>query len=119
MTSPNPHFPGKTRICPHCKATILSSATACAACQRYVHFGAARTGTDQSSAPIFCPLHVEGTINHPGSGESWEYSVVLQVENDRGEVISRHVVGVGALGPAEARTFTVRVEVFAAQESAV
>lgn len=117
MTSVHPHFPGETRICPHCNATILSSATICAACQRYVRFGSART--DQPAAPIFCPLHVEGTINHPGSGEPWEYSVVVQVHNERGDVVSRHVVGVGGLGPSEARTFTLRVEVFATQKSAV
>lgn len=117
MTSTPPLFSGETRACPHCKATILRTATVCSACHRYVRFDPVRRGLPAS--PTFCPLHVEGTIRHPGSGGSWEYSVVLHVQNDRGEVISRHVVGVGPLGPGEARTFTVRVEVFAPQSAAV
>ncbi len=117
MTATPPPFSGETRVCPHCKAAILKSATVCPACHRYVRFDAVRR--DRLASPTFSPLHVEGTIHHPGSGESWEYSVVLQVQNDRGEVISRHVVGVGGLGHGEARTFTVRVEVFAPQRAAV
>jgi hypothetical protein len=37
--------------------------------------------------------------------------VVLTINNERGEEISRQVVGVGALRPAESRTFTLSVEV--------
>ena len=117
MTSTDSTLPGNTRPCPHCKATILMRAAICPACQRYVRFDPVRTG--RLASPIVCPLHVEGTIRHPGSGQPWEYSIVLQVQNDQGEVISRHVAGVGVLRPAEARTFTVRVEVFALETSAV
>jgi hypothetical protein len=117
MTSALPPLTGETRFCPHCKATILITATVCSACHRYVRFDPARRG--RPASPTFCPLHVEGTIRHPGREDAWEYSVVLHVQDDRGEVISRHVVGVGAVGPAEARTFTVRVEVFAPQKAAV
>ena len=42
--------------------------------------------------------------------------MVLSVRNGRGEEITRQVVGVGALQPAEERTFTLAVEVFIAQE---
>ncbi len=63
-------------------------------------------------APSFSPLKVEGTIRHPAIGETWEYSVMLRVRNDRGEEVSRQVVGVGALQPTEQRTFTLEVEVF-------
>lgn len=38
---------------------------------------------------------------------------MLQIRNERGEVISRQVVGVGALRGTEARTFTLAVEVAA------
>lgn len=117
MTSAHPHFSGESRVCPHCKTTILSSATICPSCQRHVRFDPIRSG--RLTSPTFCPLHVEGTIHHSGSGESWEYAVVLQVQDHRGEVISRHVVGVGGLGPTEARTFTVRVEVYAPQKATV
>ena len=105
-------WPGETRICPHCKATILKSATACPACHRHLHFDAVRTA--QPPSPTFCPLYVQGTVRHSGSEEAWEYSVLLQVHDDQGKEISRHVVGVGALHAGEARTFTVRVEIFAA-----
>jgi hypothetical protein len=37
--------------------------------------------------------------------------VVLAIRNERGEEISRQVVGVGALRGAESRTFTLSVEV--------
>jgi hypothetical protein len=54
---------------------------------------------------------VEGTIQHAGVGEAWEYTMVVSVRNERGEEINRHVVGVGALRPDEARTFSVAVAV--------
>jgi hypothetical protein len=58
------------------------------------------------------PLRVEGTIRHPPVGEPWEYSVMVSIRNEKGEEVDRKVVGVGALQPAEGRTFTVAVEVF-------
>ena len=57
-------------------------------------------------------LRVEGTIRHPSDGEAWEYSMVLSIRNDRDEEIDRKIVGVGAMRPGEARTFTLTVEVF-------
>lgn len=100
--------PGATRICPHCRATILESASVCPACRHHLRFDPAA-----AAGPIgFSPLRVEGTIKHPPVGEPWEYSVMLSIRNDRGEEIARQVVGVGALHPAEQRTFTLAVEVF-------
>jgi hypothetical protein len=55
---------------------------------------------------------VEGSIQHPDVGEAWEYSVMISIRNDRGEEVTRQIVGVGALQPGEARTFTFAVEVF-------
>jgi hypothetical protein len=101
--------PGTTRICPHCRATILESASVCPACQHHLRFD---PGMAERSPPSFMPLRVEGTIRHPAVGEAWEYSVMLSIRNDRGEEIARQVVGVGALHPAEQRTFTLAVEVF-------
>jgi hypothetical protein len=37
--------------------------------------------------------------------------VVLTIRNERGVEIARQVVGVGALRPAESRTFTLSVDV--------
>lgn len=101
--------PGTTRICPHCKTAILESAAVCPACRHHLRF---EPGAQRRAPPSFSPLTVEGTIRHPEVGESWEYSVLLSIRNDRGEEITRQVVGVGALNPAEKRTFTLAVEVF-------
>jgi len=56
-------------------------------------------------------LSVSGTIRHPG-GEAWEYAVVVSIKNERGEEVTRQVVGVGALQSNERRTFSVSVDVF-------
>jgi hypothetical protein len=108
---------GKTRSCPHCKATILDSANVCPACSHYLRFEP--PSPNRKPVPTFTPLKIEGTIRHPSNGEPWEYSVVLKVQNERGEEVSRQVVGVGALNPAERRTFTLSVEVFAPKNSAL
>ncbi len=101
--------PGESRTCPHCKATILKSAVVCPACQHFLRFDAVRAS--RQAQAVSCPLRVEGTIRRPIEGGLCEYSVVVAVQNDRGEVISRRVVGVGALHPEEVRTFVVSVEV--------
>lgn len=38
--------------------------------------------------------------------------MVMSIKNEKGEEVSRQVVGVGALQPDEERTFTVSVEMF-------
>jgi len=101
--------PGTTRTCPHCRTEILESANICPACRHHLRFDRGGSGP---VAPSFTPLRVEGTIRHPAVGEAWEYSVMLLVRNDRGEEVSRQVVGVGALQATEQRTFTLEVEVF-------
>jgi hypothetical protein len=100
---------GRTRSCPHCKATILESAVVCPQCRHHLRFGAAAA----AQAPVegFTALRVEGSIEHPARGGDWEYSVVLTIRNERGEEVSRQVIGVGALRPAEARSFILSVDV--------
>ena len=44
--------------------------------------------------------------------EAWEYAVMISITNDRGEEVTRQVVGVGAIPPGEQRKFTFSVEVF-------
>jgi hypothetical protein len=100
---------GRTRSCPHCKATILESASICPQCRHHLKHGAAATAAD--ATPRFQAFNVEGTLRHQEQGGDWEYSVVLQIRDERGEVMSRQVVGVGALRTTEARTFTLCVEV--------
>ena len=100
---------GRTRVCPHCKATILESAAICPQCKHHLQFGAAVYPTRKQTG--FSALHVQGAItNSEGQGD-WEYSVVLTIQNERGEEISRQVVGVGALRPAEVRNFTLSVDI--------
>ena len=108
MSSVRTGTAGTTRICPHCKTTILDSAMVCPSCKHHLRFEAASARTLESSSA----LRVEGTIRHPPDGEPWEYSVVLTIRNDRGEEVARQVVGVGALRNNEQRTFTLDVEMF-------
>ncbi len=104
--SARPGAAGATRTCPHCKATILDSATVCPSCRHYLRF-------DDAAAPaeVTRALQVEGEIRHPLEGGAWEYSVVLTIRDDEGTEISHQVVGVGAIHPGDARTFTLAVEV--------
>jgi hypothetical protein len=89
---------------------ILQSAAVCPSCRKHLRFDSGAAAA--ALVPSFSPLRVEGSITHPDAGESWEYSVVVSVRNERGEEVTRQVVGVGALDPGEARTFSVAVEVF-------
>jgi hypothetical protein len=103
---------GKTRTCPHCKATILESLSICPGCLHHLRF-------DQEAAKrqvaATAALRVEGVIRHPPLEEPWEYFVVIAVRNDRGEEVARQVVSVGALHSAEKRTFALSVEVLPPQ----
>lgn len=102
---------GRTRTCPHCKSTILESASICPQCQHHLRFDPKAVAERRAQATSSALL-VEGAIRHPADGGAWEYTVVVSVRNDRGEEIERKVIGVGALQPNEGRTFTVSVEVF-------
>ncbi|WP_297834302.1 hypothetical protein [Thermomonas sp.] len=104
MSAPRPGAVGATRTCPHCKTTILESATVCPACRGHLRF-------DSTGTPIepVIPLQVEGSLS--GTAESaFEYTVVVVVRDERGREVSRHVAGVGAVFAGENRSFTVTVE---------
>lgn len=106
---------GKTRTCPHCKRTILESATVCPGCNHHLRFDPKSSiglGAKKRVQPSFSALRVEGAFKNPKTAESWEYSVVISIRNDRGEEVAKHVVGVGALQPNEGRTVTLSVDVF-------
>lgn len=115
MSTVRQSAPGATRKCPHCRTTILESASVCPACKHHLRFD---PSASSRQVPTFSPLRVEGTITHPPVGEPWEYSVLVSIRNDRGEEIARQVVGVGALNPSEQRTFTLAVEVVAPGDGA-
>ena len=111
MTGPRPGAPGATRVCPHCRQTILESAAVCPACRHHLRFEA-RKGGDAGGPASINALRVEGTIEHPTDAEPWEYSVLLSIRNERGEEIARHVANVGVLQADAKRSFTLAVELF-------
>jgi hypothetical protein len=102
--------PGETRTCPHCKATILASATVCPACRHHLRAGTRITAG--SPRLTIHPFTVEGRVRGAAGENAWEYAVVLSIRNDGGEEIGRQVVGVGAMRGNEGRTFTLDVEVY-------
>lgn len=109
MSNLRPGTAGATRSCPHCKATILESSSVCPACKGHLRF---ESGTVQRESST--PLRVDGTIRQPATGGPAEYSVLLSIRNERGEEITRQVLGVGALRPGDERTFSFTVEMSAA-----
>ncbi len=106
MAAPRAVAAGSTRSCPHCKSTILQSAAQCPACGRFLRFDAG-----ESSAASETALRIEGTIRQPLDAPIVEYTVLLTIRNERGEEVARQLVGVGALHPDEARSFSLAVEV--------
>jgi hypothetical protein len=107
---------GKTRICPHCKTTILESARVCPGCRHHLRFDPSAS-EERRAQSTFSALRVEGAFRNPEGADAWEYSVVVSIRNDRGEEVARKVIGVGALDPSESRTVTLSVDVFAPRGS--
>jgi hypothetical protein len=100
--------PGATRVCPHCKATVLESAAVCPGCRHHLRFSG--TGHALEAGEGYCALSVDGTIAHTKSSEPCEYCVVLDVRDERGIQLTRQVVGVGVLQSGELRRLNVSVE---------
>jgi len=101
---------GATRICPHCRSEILQSSATCPACRHFLRYEAAKGSIKQ---PLTVePLRVEATVRQPVGGKGCEYSLVVTVRNDRGEELTRQVIAVGGIKPAEARVFTVWIEAY-------
>ena len=109
MNAIRPPLPGRTRTCPHCKATILDSASVCPVCQHHLRFNPAG---HPATAPAFSAFRVEGVIANPEATDHWEYAVVVAIRDERGAEIARQVVNVGALAPGEQRACVVSVDVF-------
>jgi hypothetical protein len=98
---------GATRICPHCKAVVLQSANICPGCQHHLRFNSANAEPQEKGKAA---MRIDGSIHHPGRGESCEYCVVVSITNEQGEKIARHVVGVGALQPGERHKYSFSVD---------
>ena len=113
MSTARPGSAGATRACPHCKATILESASVCPACRGHLRYDEASVAREKTKVK---PLRIEGTLAPPGDdARTWEYAMVLSIRNERGEEVNRQVIGVGALWPDEQRSFTLQVEMTEAQ----
>lgn len=105
--SARPGSLGATRVCPHCKATVLASASVCPGCQHHLRFNA--VGGEPETRGI-AAMRLEGSIAHAEKAEACEYCVVVAITNERGEKITRQVVGVGALQPGERHRVSFSVE---------
>src|SRR5271155_3178748 len=99
---------GATRVCPHCKATVLQSANICPGCQHHLRFNTATNAEPQVAAVP--AMRIEGSIRHAARDEQCEYCVVVSISNQKGEKITRQVVGVGALQPGEQHKYSFSVE---------
>lgn len=108
--------PGATRVCPHCKATVLESAAVCPGCKHHLRFGGTNHALEAGEG--YCALSVDGTIAHTKASEPCEYCVVLDVRDDRGEQLTRQVVGVGVLQSGELRRLNVTVEMLPVRTAA-
>ena len=101
--------PGATRSCPHCRATILESATVCPGCKHHLRFDKdAKAGGVAATRTAW---QVEGTLDAERTDAASEYSILVTVRNERNEEVARQVVNVGALQGSERRTFSLSIEV--------
>lgn len=107
MSAARPGSAGASRTCPHCKATVLVSASICPACQHHLRFNSA--GAEPEPERISA-LRVEGTVAVAPSQGPCEYCVVVAITNSRGEKVARQVIGVGALQPGEPHKYQFSVE---------
>ncbi len=101
---------GKTRSCPHCRATILESAAVCPACRHHLRF---ETRKDAPAAqPGKVALKVSGEFSRRAADGPGEYSVVVVIRDAKGAELARKVIGVGGLAPGDERLLDLTVEIF-------
>ena len=83
--SARPGALGATRVCPHCRATVLQSASICPGCQHHLRFSA---GNAEPESKGVSAMRIEGSIHHAVRDESCEYCVVISITNERGEKVA-------------------------------
>ncbi len=99
---------GATRTCPHCRATILESASVCPGCKHHLRFDKdARPGGVAATKTAW---QIEGTLDAERMDSATEYSILVVVRNERNEEVARQVINVGALQGAERRMFSLSIE---------
>lgn len=101
---------GKTRSCPHCRATILESASVCPACRHHLRFENRRGEQAQAASQV--ALKVSGQFARATASGPGEYHVVVVIRDAGGTELARKVVGVGGLAPGEERKVDLSVEIF-------
>ena len=106
---------GKTRSCPHCRATILESAAVCPACKHHLRFENRRGEEHRPASQV--ALKVSGEFARTTASGPGEYHVVVIVRDAAGAELARKVIGVGGLAPGEERKVELSVEIFDPSDS--
>jgi uncharacterized protein YbaR (Trm112 family) len=101
---------GKTRSCPHCRATILESAAVCPACKHHLRFEQRSSGEPEPAGAV--ALRVSGQFSQRMKDGPGEYSVVVVIRDAKGTELARKMIGVGGLAPGEERSVDLTVEIF-------
>ena len=101
---------GKTRSCPHCRATILESAAVCPACRHHLRFENRRGEQPLPAGAV--ALKVSGQFARETASGPGEYHVVVVIRDAGGAELARKVIGVGGLAPGEERKVELTVEIF-------
>jgi hypothetical protein len=101
---------GKTRSCPHCRATILESAAVCPACRHHLRFESRRGEEPRPASQV--ALKVSGEFARAAAAGPGEYHVVVVIRDASGAELARKVIGVGGLAPGEERKVDLSVEIF-------
>ena len=101
---------GKTRSCPHCRATILESAAVCPACRHHLRFEKRKDAQAEQAGQV--ALKVSGLFSRRATEGPGEYSVVVVIRDARGAELARKVIGVGGLAAGEERLVDLTVETF-------
>jgi hypothetical protein len=101
---------GKTRSCPHCRATILESAAVCPACRHHLRFENRRGEEPRPASQV--ALRVSGEFARAAASGPGEYHVVVVIRDAGGAELARKVIGVGGLAPGEERRVELSVEIF-------
>jgi hypothetical protein len=108
MIAARPGQLGSTRVCPHCKATILETAIVCPGCKHHLRFGSDAAAVAALAQKI--AWQVEGTLHPENAASGSEYTIVIAVRNEKNEEIARQVVNVGSLQDEQRRSFTLSIE---------
>lgn len=101
---------GKTRSCPHCRATILESAAVCPACRHHLRFESRRGDQPEQASQV--ALKISGQFARSSASGPGEYSVVVVIRDAAGSELARKVIGVGGLAAGEERRVDLTVEIF-------